>query len=141
MACDESPHYVHFGNMRLDLDRGRLWRSGEPVAVSPRTLDTLIALVRHRNRVVSKSELLDLVWPDANVEESNLAQQVFTLRRILGDETEQPRFIATLPRSGYRFVADVVNTVDQNHSASSGPANGNGTMPPVVDQQWGQGSP
>lgn len=108
MACD-TPRYLYFGDFRLDVDLARLWRGGEPLAVTPRTIDTLIALVRHRDRVVAKRELLDLVWPDANVEEANLAQQVFTLRRLLGDDTEQPRFIATVPRRGYRFIADVAD--------------------------------
>jgi Tol biopolymer transport system component/DNA-binding winged helix-turn-helix (wHTH) protein len=106
-----SVRFVRFGEFRLDLDRGRLSRGEEPVAVPPRALDTLVALVRHHDRIVGKAELLDLVWPDANVEEANLSQQVFTLRRILGDEPEQPRFIATLPRRGYRFIADVVEEV------------------------------
>lgn len=108
MTGGSAARYVHFGEFRLDVERGQLFRGGEPVAVQSRALDTLVVLVRHRDRVVGKSELLDAVWPDAHVEEANLTQQVFTLRRILGDDTEHPRFIATLPRRGYRFIADVV---------------------------------
>lgn len=136
MACD-TPRYLYFGDFRLDVDLARLWRGGEPLAVTPRTIDTLIALVRHRDRVVAKRELLDLVWPDANVEEANLAQQVFTLRRLLGDDTEQPRFIATVPRRAYRFIADVADVHGGIHEPSAGPINGDGTMPRLDDVRSG----
>ena len=107
MSTRTTPDFVSFGDFRLDLDRSRLTRHDEPVSVPQRALDVLMVLVRHRDRVVSKSELLEQVWPDTNVEEANLSQQVFTLRRILGDDPESPRFIQTLPRRGYRFIADV----------------------------------
>src|SRR3954467_15755522 len=108
MSMRSTPEFVSFGDFRLDLDRSRLTRNDEPVSVPHRALDVLMVLVRHRDRVVSKSELLEQVWPDTNVEEANLSQQVFTLRRILGDDPESPRFIQTLPRRGYRFIGDVL---------------------------------
>lgn len=97
-----------FGGFRFDLQTARLFdEHGVLVAGPSKAFETLRALVEHRDRVVSKDELMALVWPDTVVEEANLAQQIFTLRRLLGDDASRPAFIATLPRRGYRFVADV----------------------------------
>ena len=100
--------FVEFERFRFDLDTARLFDAGALVAVPPKAVETLRVLLQHRSRIVTKDELLALVWPDTIVEEANLAQQIFVLRRVLGDEAERPRFIATLPRRGYRFVADVI---------------------------------
>lgn len=85
----------------------RLLRDGRALALAPKDFDLLLVLVRLRDRVVGKEELLRIVWPDVVVEESNLSQHVFTLRHWLGDTAEGARFIETLPRYGYRFVAEV----------------------------------
>jgi Tol biopolymer transport system component/DNA-binding winged helix-turn-helix (wHTH) protein len=121
MTAGARGRYVVFGEFRLDMNRVRLLRGSEPLAVPPRALDTLVALVGHRDRVVPKEELLDLIWPDAAVEEANLAQQVFTLRRILGDDPDHPRFIATLPRRGYRFVADATEETGDEGAGRAAP--------------------
>jgi TolB-like protein/DNA-binding winged helix-turn-helix (wHTH) protein/Tfp pilus assembly protein PilF len=84
-----------------------LLRDGKPVGLKPKALDTLIALIEHRDRVVEKGELMDLLWPDTAVEEANLTQNIFVLRKALGDAPGEQRFIATVARRGYRFVADV----------------------------------
>jgi DNA-binding winged helix-turn-helix (wHTH) protein len=94
-----------FGPFRLEPATRRLLREGEPLPLTPKAFDTLLLLVQNRERVMDKEEVLRRIWPDAVVEESNLAQNVFTLRRTLGDTPEGARFIATMPRRGYRFVA------------------------------------
>jgi DNA-binding winged helix-turn-helix (wHTH) protein/tetratricopeptide (TPR) repeat protein len=94
-----------FGPFRLDPIRRRLTRDGEEVTLTPTALDTLIYLVEHPGRVVTKEELLDAVWPNRVVEEANIKQTVFTLRRALGEGGE--RMIATAPGRGYRFAEPV----------------------------------
>src|SRR4029079_14732 len=96
-----------FGPFRLEPATRRLLRAGEAMPLTPKAFDTLLLLVQNHERVVEKEEVLRWVWPDAVVEESNLAQNVFTLRKALGDTPEGARFIATVPRRGYRFVAAV----------------------------------
>ena len=96
-----------FGAFRLELTSRRLLRDGEAVALTGRTFDTLLSLVEHAGRIVDKDELMRWVWPDAVVEESNLSQQIFLLRKTLGEGPKDHRYIATVPRRGYRFVATV----------------------------------
>jgi Tol biopolymer transport system component/DNA-binding winged helix-turn-helix (wHTH) protein len=97
-----------FGRFRFDMQTVRLFDENGTLVPGPsKAFETLRALLEHRGRVISKDELMALVWPDTIVEEANLAQQVFTLRRLLGDEAGHPAFIATLPRRGYRFIGDV----------------------------------
>ena len=77
-----------FGPFRVDVVRRRLWRDGQAVPLAPRSFDTLVALVRHAGTVVQKDELMRLVWPDTNVIEDNLTQQISHLRKALGDHSE-----------------------------------------------------
>jgi Tol biopolymer transport system component/DNA-binding winged helix-turn-helix (wHTH) protein len=99
-------HYV-FGEFRLDAEQRALFRRGELVALAPKSLETLLFLVERHGRIVEKRELLDAVWPDTFVEEANLPQNIFTLRKVLGDGEEGHSFIETVPKRGYRFVAPV----------------------------------
>ena len=90
------------------MEQRLLLRDGEPVPLTPKAFDTLALLVRRSGRVVGKDELLEEIWPDAFVEESTVAQNVFTLRKALGQtHAEENQFIATVPKRGYRFIADV----------------------------------
>jgi DNA-binding winged helix-turn-helix (wHTH) protein len=96
-----------FSPFRLEPTTRRLLRGGDPLPLTPKSFDTLLVLVQNRDRVIDKSEVMRLVWPDTVVEEGNLAQHVFTLRKALGDSPDGARFIATVPKRGYRFVAEV----------------------------------
>ena len=97
-----------FGPFRLDTGERVLLRAGALVPLTPKALDTLIALVRHGGHVLEKEELLKAVWPDTFVEEATLAQNVFTLRKALGNgQADGQRYIETIPRRGYRFIAPV----------------------------------
>src|SRR5881396_3976769 len=96
-----------FGPYRLELATRRLLREGEPVSLTPKAFDTLLALIERRDRVVEKPELMKLVWPDSFVEEANLSQTIFVLRKTLGEDANGRTFIDTIPRHGYRFAADV----------------------------------
>ena len=108
-----------FGPFRLEPATRRLLRAGESLPLTPKAFDTLLLLVQNNERVVEKEEVLRRVWPDAVVEESNLAQNVFTLRKALGDTPEGARFIATVPRRGYRFVAPVTPLRNGDRTAAA----------------------
>lgn len=90
-----------FGPFCLDAGERVLLRDGRLVPLSPKTLSTLIVLVRNMGHVVEKNVLMAEVWPDEDVEEGNLSQHIFTLRKALG---ENPKYIETIPRRGYRFL-------------------------------------
>lgn len=100
-------HYYEFGPYRLDVGQRVLTRTGEAVSLTPKATDILTLLVANAGQLVAKDELLKQVWPDTFVEESNLTQNIFLLRRVLGDERPAPRYIETVVRRGYRFVANV----------------------------------
>ncbi len=108
-----------FSPFRLEPATRRLLRGGDPLPLTPKSFDTLLVLVQNRDRVVEKSEVMRLVWPDTVVEEANLAQHVFTLRKTLGDSPDGARFIATVPKRGYRFVAEVREVPNGNGAAAS----------------------
>jgi DNA-binding winged helix-turn-helix (wHTH) protein len=96
-----------FGEFTLDASERRLSHGGQPIALAPKAHDLLVALVRNAGRLVTKRELLDLVWPDSYVDEGILAVHVSALRKALGQDEKQ-HYIETVSRSGYRFAADVI---------------------------------
>ena len=100
----------------MDPDRQVLYRDSQPVPITPKAFETLLALVRHSREVVSKEELLKEVWPDSFVEESNLSQNIFLLRKALGDTAENRQYIVTLPGRGYRFAAPVRDVTEQGEA-------------------------
>jgi len=96
-----------FGQCRLETADRLLLRDGKPVPLTPKAFETLLALVRRSGHVVKKDDLMSQVWPDSVVEEANLARNVWTLRKALGDMDGEPKYIETIPKLGYRFVAPV----------------------------------
>src|SRR5262245_23080920 len=114
-------HYYEFGPYRLDVGQRVLTRTGEAISLTPKATDILTLLVANAGQLMGKDELLKQVWPDTFVEESNLTQNIFLLRRVLGDERPAPRYIETVVRRGYRFVANVrVVGGDPGEAGSSG---------------------
>jgi DNA-binding winged helix-turn-helix (wHTH) protein len=109
------PHNVcyEFGPYHLDLDRRVLTRSGEIISLTPKAADILGILINNAGQLVEKEALLKEVWPDTFVEEANLTQNIFMLRRALGDDRAGPKYIETVTRRGYRFIA-TVRAVDPN---------------------------
>lgn len=93
-----------FGPFRLDPAKRVLLRSGEPVPLTPKAFDTLLALVQSNGRPLSREDLMQAVWPDSFVEEANLTQNIFVLRKTLGSSD---RYIVTLPGRGYQFAEQV----------------------------------
>ena len=97
-----------FGPFLLDPAIRQLARDGTPITIPPKAFDILVLLVRTRSRVVPKQELLDAVWPDTAVIENTLTQRIREIREALGDEAQEPRWVKTVARVGYRFIGDVV---------------------------------
>jgi eukaryotic-like serine/threonine-protein kinase len=96
-----------FGNYLLDVSEKRLLKDNTVVHLTPKAFDTLVVLVASKGRIVEKDALLDEVWTDTFVEEGTLAQNILTLRKTLGTLEDGKQFIETVPRRGYRFIADV----------------------------------
>jgi DNA-binding winged helix-turn-helix (wHTH) protein/Tfp pilus assembly protein PilF len=96
-----------FGPFSVLLNERRLLCNGTQVSLTHKAFDTLVMLVQHRGQVLEKKEMMDQIWPDTFVEEATLAQNIFTLRKVLGENTTGVQYIETIPKRGYRFVAEV----------------------------------
>lgn len=96
-----------FGLVRINLPSRKLIRDGECVQVQARGFDALLLLVQKRNEVVSKAELLSTIWPDTYVDESNLPVMISAIRRAIGDDGRNQKYIRTVSKFGYRFVGEV----------------------------------
>ena len=97
-----------FGEFRFDGESRMLYRHGQMLSLTPKALEVLNVLVENAGRVIEKGEFLRRIWPDSFVEEANLSHQVYVLRKALGDGENGERFIRTVPRRGYCFVAPVI---------------------------------
>jgi len=96
-----------FSDFTIDIEQKVLMRGGTAIPLAPKIFETLLALVENHGRIVLKEELMKRLWPDTFVEESNLTFNIQQLRKCLGDNARMPVFIETIPRRGYRFIADV----------------------------------
>jgi DNA-binding winged helix-turn-helix (wHTH) protein len=132
----QEKHLYRFGPFCLDPVRRRLLRDGEPVPVTPKAFDTLLALVRQSGETLGKDDLMRQVWPGAVVEENNLNQNITALRKSLGDSRHASRYIATIPGLGYRFVAEV-EKVPSGEAAQA--AEGRGPSRLIAEQSVGRG--
>lgn len=103
----EIKELYYFGDFRLDASRRLVMRGDEVLPLTSKAFETLLVLVRNRDRTLMKDELMSAVWPDSFVEEVNLAQNISALRKALGESPGENRFIATVPGKGYRFVCEV----------------------------------
>jgi DNA-binding winged helix-turn-helix (wHTH) protein/TolB-like protein/Tfp pilus assembly protein PilF len=110
--------FYEFGEFRLDTSNRLLLRAGKVVPLKPKVVETLLVLVEHRGEVLAKDSLIKALWPDSFVEESNLTQNIYVLRKALGESTSAPVFIETIPRRGYRFIAEVRESATVGVAAS-----------------------
>lgn len=100
-----------FGSYQLDMSEYSLKRDNTVIPLPPKILETLLVLVENRERVISKDELMQTLWPDTFVEENNLTQNISQLRRALGNDASAVDYIKTVPKRGYKFIAEVsINT-------------------------------
>jgi TolB-like protein/DNA-binding winged helix-turn-helix (wHTH) protein/Tfp pilus assembly protein PilF len=121
-----------FGNFRLNVEERLLWRAGDIVPLTPKAFDVLLALVSSHGQLQEKNFLLKKVWPDIVVEESNLADNIFRLRKALGDGDNGQKYIETIPRRGYRFVAEVRTSRARNGASTADEQTGPAPAAPVV---------
>jgi DNA-binding winged helix-turn-helix (wHTH) protein len=120
-----APNFYEFESFQLDVRRRLLFKEGRPVRITSKAFDILLGLVKSGGRVVSKDEMMSTIWPDCFVEEGNLAQNIFLLRRIFCERKNDHKFIITMPGVGYRFAPYVRESTSDS-------------MPPrrtVLDQQ------
>jgi DNA-binding winged helix-turn-helix (wHTH) protein len=109
-----------FGQYRLDTEARLLFRKGERVVLTPKAVDLLIALVAAEGRPIGKQDLLQKVWPDAVVEEGSLTSHISLLRKTLGQGHDEPQFIETIPKRGYRFVCPLIQIPGSTADAGAG---------------------
>ncbi len=109
-----------FGPFRIDARERRLWRDGEVVPLRPKVFDVLLALVQNSDHVMSKDEMMKLVWHDTVVEEGNIARNISSLRTALGEHPREAKCIETIPWRGYRFIANVKEVRDEIRRSSLG---------------------
>lgn len=100
-------HLLEFGPFRIDPEQRLLLRDEQPIPLSPKAFDLLLVLTQRDGQVVVKDDLMKLLWPDTFVEESNLAQHIFQLRKALGERAQDSAYIVTVPGRGYRFAQKV----------------------------------
>lgn len=128
---------LRFGDFILDIRQRRLLRlpGREPVPLTAKVFDTLQYFVEHPGVLLEKDTLLQAIWPDVVVEENSLTQNVSTLRQALGESRGEHRYIVTVPRRGYRFVADVVPAdappSSEHSSAAQAPHEPSGSRAPM----------
>src|SRR5438093_6735497 len=107
-----------FGPFRLDPSEQTLLRNDRVVSLTPKAFETLELLVQNSGHLIRKDELIDRVWHDTVVEESNLNVIIHTLRKALGDDPRESKYIETVAKRGYRFVAEVRTAPDPEETPS-----------------------
>src|SRR5215472_9344859 len=114
-GADQEPKQLYgFGPFRVDPEKELLLRGGETVPLTPKTFQVLLVLMRHSKEVVTKDDLMKMVWPDTFVEEANLSRNIFLLRKALGETPQDHQYIVTVPGRGYRFAEDVQLLAEQD---------------------------
>ena len=103
----EEKHFYSFKSFRLDVGERQLLHDNSSVPLTPKAFDVLAVLVERNGHLVEKDELLRIVWADSFVEEANVARIVHTLRKVLGEDDNGNKYIETVAKKGYRFVAEV----------------------------------
>ena len=109
---NENAHSYEFGPFRIDATERLLWRDGKVLPLTPKAFDLLLVLVSSEGHLLTKEQLLERVWPESFVEEANLSHNIYKLREALGEKQAGEKYIETVPRRGYRFVAKVTAVHD-----------------------------
>lgn len=117
----QNPEIYEFGDIRVDRPRMSVERSGRPVTLEPKAFDVLLMLIDNRDRLVTKEELLESVWRDTYVTPNVLTRSIAQLRKALGDDAHEARYIQTAAKRGYRFIAPV-RIVGEGETLIVGPA-------------------
>ncbi len=109
-------HTYRFDSFVLDVEQQVLLRDGRMVPLTPKAFETLLLLVRHQGSIVTKQKILETLWPDVFVEESNITFNITKLRKALGDTKRPSLYIETVPRRGYRFKTEVKEVLGEDSS-------------------------
>lgn len=131
----EGKHFYQFKSFRLDVAERQLLHDNLPVSLTPKAFDVLAVLVERGGHLVEKDEFLRIVWEDSFVEESTVARTVHTLRRVLGEDDEN-KFIETVPKKGYRFVAEVDKVAEAKETLETV----NSNLPVAVEKSFDRAS-
>ena len=115
-----------FGPFSVDASNRRLTRDGTVLQVSPKSVEALLLLIENRDRPMTKDELMERLWPDHIVEESNLTQYIYVLRKALAEDHQERTYILTVSGRGYQFIGEVTQV--------GGLENGNGSVVPVPSE-------
>ena len=108
-----------FSSFRLDITDHSLWHEDQRVSITPKAYDVLRYLVEHAGRLVTPDEMLEAIWSEVYVNPEVLRKYILEIRKALGDRPDDPRFVETVPKRGYRFIAPVH---DESMNAASEPA-------------------
>src|SRR6266481_4829380 len=119
MISERANAVYEFGPFRLEVGEHRLVREGRPIPLTGKAFETLRVLVERHGTLVSKSDLMNAVWPETTVEENNLDRNISAVRKALGEKAKGVQYIETVPRVGYRFVAQVSEATEENVSAEA----------------------
>ncbi len=123
-AVRRSVPAYEFGEFRVDVENRQLLRDGQAAPVTPKVFDTLLFLVEHSGKLVTKDELMSAVWPGTFVSDSNLTQTIFMLRKALGESASEQRYVVTVPGRGYRFAGEIRNQAAEGASTAFTPSRG-----------------
>jgi DNA-binding winged helix-turn-helix (wHTH) protein/TolB-like protein/cytochrome c-type biogenesis protein CcmH/NrfG len=113
----ETKVLFEFGEFRLDPAEHLLLRDRKPVSLTPKAFDILQILLQSNGRLLSKEDLMSRIWPNSFVEEANLTVNISALRRVLGDRPDGGEYIETVPKRGYRFIAEVTKFLEEGEAA------------------------
>jgi DNA-binding winged helix-turn-helix (wHTH) protein/Tol biopolymer transport system component len=146
MRGNGSASRLQFGTVTIIPEERLVLKDGRPVPLTPKAFDLLVVLATNPGRLLTKEHLMEAVWPDAIVEESNLAYHVYAIRKALGENSDADRSIETVPKRGYRFVAPVAQVGGDDSGFSSSAQAASGTLQQreaidlaVADEADGQG--
>ncbi len=151
-------HLYEFGPFHLNPGERLLLRKNQVVPLTPKAFDTLLVLVENHGHVLEKDDLMKTLWPDSFVEESSLSQNISLLRKALGEGNSERQYIETIPRRGYRFVADVrevesdstdiiiehctaARVIIEEEEISDSSHNGRAAPPDEINNHAGKGKP
>jgi len=105
--------FYQFDSFRVDANERQLWQAEKLVPLTPKVFDILLVLLENKGQTIEKDELLKKVWADTYVEEGSLNRNISTLRKALGDNSHEQKFIKTLPKRGYQFTAQVEEIIEK----------------------------
>src|SRR5262249_9261587 len=129
----ETNRLYEFGMYRLDAENRALFFQGQAIALPPKAVELLTALIERNGQVVSKDQLMELLWRDTIVEEANLTQNIFLLRKVFSENGDRRKWIETIPRRGYRFVGEVKALLPATNNATI-----DSSLQPIEGQTFAQ---